>query len=168
MERLNQTLTNFLRAYCSQRESDWHRHVAVFEFAYNSSKHSTTGFEPFRLVYGEVPPAPVSLVNVAKARSKDATDLAGILVNVRVAASDALQEAARRFRELHENARRGHSYKIGDRVLLSTKHLSLRGEARKTFPKFVGPFKVMGIPESRASATWSSSAMTDSVSLTQS
>jgi hypothetical protein len=145
VERLNQTLTNFLRAYCSQRESDWHRHVAVFEFAYNSSKHSTTGFEPFRLVYGEVPPAPVSLVNVAKARSKDATDLAGILVNVRVAASDALQEAARRFRELHENARRGHSYKIGDRVLLSTKHLSLRGEARKTSPKFVGPFKVVGV-----------------------
>lgn len=145
VERLNQTLTNFLRSYCGQRDQEWHRQIAIFEFAYNSSKHATTSFEPFYMVYGEVPPAPISLVNAAKIRSKDATDLASVLVNTRVAAGDALQEASRKYRELHEKARRGHAYQVGDRVLLSTEHLALRGETRKTFPKFVGPFTVVAL-----------------------
>ena len=143
VERLNQTLTNFLRAYCGQHDQEWHQQLAIFEFSYNSSKHAATSFEPFVLVYGEVPPALITLVNADKVRSKDATDLAMVLVNARVAARDALQEASRRYRELHEKARRGHAYQVGDRVLLSTEHLALRGQTRKTFPKFVGPFKVV-------------------------
>ena len=113
--------------------------MAIFEFAYNSSKHAATSFEPFVLVYGEVPPAPITLVNAAKVRSKDATDLAMVLVNARVAARDALQEASRRYRELHEKARRGHAYQVGDRVLLSTEHLALRGQTRD-IPEIRRPF----------------------------
>ena len=115
----------------------------MFELAYNSSKHATTGVEPFYMVYGDVPPAPFSLVNTAKVRSKDGSDLAGILVNVSIAPQDALQETARKYRELHERVRRGHSYEVGDSVLLSSKNLSLRGACRKLSPKFVGPFTII-------------------------
>ena len=82
------------------------------------------------MVYGEVPPATISLVNTVKVCSKDATDLASVLVNARVAAGDALQGASWKYQELHEKARRGHVYQVGDRVLLSTEHLALRGESR--------------------------------------
>ena len=143
VERLNQTLANFLRAYCAERAADWHRHVAVFEFAYNSAKHATTGVEPFFVQYGDLPPAPIRMLNQHKVRSKSATDLAGLLVNTRSAVRDALQEAATRFRRENEASRRGHLYQVGDLVLLSSAHVSLReGEWRKSFPKYVGPFKV--------------------------
>ena len=56
---------------------------------------------------------------------------------------DALSESAQRYREMNATARRGTRFAKGDRILLSTRHLSLQGaERRKTFPKFVGPFTV--------------------------
>lgn len=144
VERLNQTLANFLRAYCAERSTDWHRHVAVFEFAYNSAKHATTDVEPFFVQYGDLPPAPIRMMNQHKVRSKTATDLAGLLVNTRSAVRDALQEAATKFRRENEASRRGHLYQVGELVLLHAGHVSLKeGEWRKSFPKFVGPFKIV-------------------------
>ena len=144
VERLNQTLANFLRAYCTERSTDWHRHVAVFEFAYNSAKHATTDVEPFFVQYGDLPPAPIRMMNQHKVRSKTATDLAGLLVNTRSAVRDALQEAATKFRRENEASRRGHLYQVGELVLLHSGHVSLKeGEWRKSFPKFVGPFKIV-------------------------
>lgn len=143
VERINQTLANFLRAYCGKDGTDWHRRLPVYEFAYNSSTHHTTGVAPFQVVYGEVPPSPLQLVNPGKSRSKAATELADLLVNTRRAVHDALSESAQRYREMNATARRGTRFAKGDRILLSTRHLSLQGaERRKTFPKFVGPFTV--------------------------
>ena len=58
---------------------------------------------------------------------------------------DAIQHANRVFRERHAQARRGHAYREGGEVLLSSEHLSLRGEHPKFFPKFVGPFKIAAL-----------------------
>ena len=142
VERLNHTLANFLRAFIKEGAS-WHKNLAVFEFAYNSSKHGTTGVEPFRVVYGDLPPCPLSTVNAGHVRSKAATDLADLLVNTRATVFEALEESARSWREVNAASRLGHRFHAGDRVLLSTKHLRLQGgEHRKTFPKFVGPFRI--------------------------
>jgi hypothetical protein len=142
VERLNQTLGNFLRAFLKGGAA-WHKNLAVFEFAYNSAKHSATGVEPFRVVYGDVPPCPLATVNSGLVRSKAATDMADLLVNTRATVYEALEEAARSWRESNAAARVGHRFKAGDKVLLSTQHLRLQDrEHRKTFPKFVGPFRV--------------------------
>jgi hypothetical protein len=58
---------------------------------------------------------------------------------------DAIQHANRVFRERHAQARRGHAYREGEEVLLSSEHLSLRGEHPKFFPKFVGSFKIAAL-----------------------
>lgn len=143
VERVNRTLGDFLRAYIKDSAA-WHKDLAIFEFAYNSARHSVTGVEPFRAVYGDVPPCPLGLVNTGRVGSKSATDLANHLVNTRAAVFEALEEAARLWRERNAEARKGHRFKPGDSVLLSTKHLRLKeGERRKTFPKFVGPFKIV-------------------------
>ena len=69
-----------------------------------------------------------------------------------LAARDAIQQANRLFRERHAQARRGHTYREGEEVLLSTEHLSLRGEHPKFFPKFVGPFTIAAL---EGSIRWS-------------
>ena len=58
---------------------------------------------------------------------------------------DAIQHTTRIFRERHAQARRGHACREGGEVLLSSEHLSLRGEHPKFFPKFVGPFKIAAL-----------------------
>ena len=51
-EQVNQVLEDMLRAYVSKRQSNWEDYLPNLEFAYNSTKHVTTGFSPFMLMYG--------------------------------------------------------------------------------------------------------------------
>ena len=69
-----------------------------------------------------------------------------------LAARDAIQQANRLFRERHDQFRRGHTYREGEEVLLSTEHLSLCCEHPKFFPKFAGPFTIAAL---EGSIRWS-------------
>ena len=122
------------------------------EFAYNSSRHSTTGLAPFQSLYGEVPHAPASWIHGPQPRCHSATVFAEGLMSSQLAARDAIQQANCLFRERHAQFRRGHTCREGEEVLLSTDHLSLRGEHPKFFPKFAGPFTIAAI---EGSIRWS-------------
>ena len=50
-ERVNQVLKDMLREYVTKKQSNWKEYLPHLEFAYNSSKHSATGFNPFMLMY---------------------------------------------------------------------------------------------------------------------
>ena len=41
--------------------SSWSGHLPILEFAYNSSKHTSTGYNPFMLMYGFQPRAPIDV-----------------------------------------------------------------------------------------------------------
>jgi hypothetical protein len=142
VERVNKTLEEALLIYVKGQPKTWPQRLSMFEFAYNSSRHSTTGVAPFQLLYGEIPHTPASLIHDPPPRSPDATAFAEGLMSSQLAARDAIQQANRLFRERNAQARRGHVYQRGEAVLLSSEHLSLRGEHRKFFPKFVGPFVI--------------------------
>ena len=144
-ERMNKTLEEALRIFAQGRPKSWPQQITMFEFAYNSSRHSVTGLAPFQLLYGEVPHTPASLLHGPQPRCPNATGFAEGLMSSQLAARDAIQHANRVFRERHAQARRGHAYREGEEVLLSSEHLSLRGEHPKFFPKFVGPFKIAAL-----------------------
>ena len=150
VERVNKTLVEALRTFVSDRRGgirprEWPTRLVMFEFAYNSSVHATTGYAPFELLYGEVPHTPASLEAVRPPRGPRATEVAESIMAAQRAAADALAYAARKFRERHAQARRGHRYQAGDYVLLSTEHLALQGESPKLFPRYIGPFKVKAL-----------------------
>ena len=64
-----------------------------------------------------------------------------IINNVREA-RDSLHRMADDFRARNARLAKSHSYKVGDSVLLSTKHLNLSLPCRKLSPAFVGPFSI--------------------------
>ncbi|QRW12528.1 Transposon Ty3-I Gag-Pol polyprotein [Ceratobasidium sp. AG-Ba] len=55
-ERANKTIGSMLRQCIKGRQSDWVRYLAGIEYAMNSSVSETTGYSPFYLNYGRVPP----------------------------------------------------------------------------------------------------------------
>jgi hypothetical protein len=54
-ERANQTIEQYLRHYVNYVQDDWEDQLPMAQFAYNNSKHSTTGISPFEANYGYHP-----------------------------------------------------------------------------------------------------------------
>ncbi|QRV84575.1 Gag-Pol polyprotein/retrotransposon [Ceratobasidium sp. AG-Ba] len=55
-ERANKTIGSMLRQCIKGRQSDWVRYLAGIEYAMNASVSETTGYSPFYLNFGRVPP----------------------------------------------------------------------------------------------------------------
>jgi IS30 family transposase len=47
MERVNQTLEQYLQIYCNFQQDNWHTLLPIAEFCYNNTPSSTTGVSPF-------------------------------------------------------------------------------------------------------------------------
>ena len=54
-------LEDMFYAYVSKKQSNWEEYLPHLEFAYNSSKHSATGFSPCMLMYGFQPRSPIAV-----------------------------------------------------------------------------------------------------------
>ncbi|XP_059291460.1 uncharacterized protein LOC132044941 [Lycium ferocissimum] len=61
-EVVNRTLGNMLRAVLKGKLTFWEEHLAMVEFAYNRTVHSSTGKSPFEVVYGFNPLTPLDLL----------------------------------------------------------------------------------------------------------
>ena len=51
-ERLNCTLQNLLKTLPKDQKPNWPAHLSALVFAYNAMPHSTTGYQPYQLMFG--------------------------------------------------------------------------------------------------------------------
>jgi len=60
LERSHRVLTEYLRHYVCEDQTNWDEWVPYAVYVYNTTAHTTTAYTPFELVYGfssEVPSA---------------------------------------------------------------------------------------------------------------
>ena len=57
-KHFNCTLQNLLKALLKDQRSNWPKHLSTLEFAYNATPHSTTGYQPYQLMFGHKAPTP--------------------------------------------------------------------------------------------------------------
>ena len=153
-ERANRTLEEMLRAYVNWRQSDWDTHLSTLEMAYNNSKQVSTGFSPHYLNFGQEMRMPIDndIASSSLITNPESADrIEQLRSDMTVAKKNLLiaQERQRRYADQH---RRGMSFVVGDRVLLSTEHLKVIGDRRsaKLHSKYIGPFKVVRVVGSNA------------------
>jgi len=141
-ERQNRTIEQMLRAMTSQFEEQWIDHLTAVEIAINNSKQSSSLFTPFFLNYGRHPHLLFN-TTVHDCRNEAAVRTVKSMQDTIAIARGHLEIAAARQKRFADQHRSERVFKVGDQVLLSTKHLRLRDRrSKKTSPLWIGPFAV--------------------------
>jgi hypothetical protein len=79
-ERINQEVEQYLRLFINHQQTDWNTWLSCAEFLYNNKVHSSTGFSPFFVNYGQHPDKGTSLPKEVKSQS--ATEFAQIMESI--------------------------------------------------------------------------------------
>ena len=149
-EREIRTLITQLRAFCNEHQDDWDDYLDMFELAANSTRQESTQHSPFELLHGVQPRLPIDLALAPLVPKCDAAvDRAERMARALRSARERLLAAQERQ---VKNARRRDTPQlaVGDKVLLTTEGINLRGGNNKLCSKYIGPFAVTAVVNANA------------------
>lgn len=149
-ERTNRTMLQALRMYVSHQQDDWDLHLDMVEFAYNSAEQESIHMTPFFADLGRHPRTPSMLASQNDAREVTNVEAAASLVEhlqaVLAEAKAAMGEAQQTQEYYANQKRRGETFEVGERVLLSTEHARTEADrarpTRKLAPRYSGPYVI--------------------------
>jgi len=144
-ERQNQTMEQYLQAFCNYEQDNWVELVPLAEFAYNNSVHASTTMTPFWDVSHQHPMMQFE-TQIAPANLKSEIQADTVL--------EGLEETHRILRENQLDAQERQTkyaggkeitFEVGDRVWLSTKHFHTTRASKELDYKRKGPYMVSKI-----------------------
>lgn len=143
---INRCLENYLRAFTWQYPQSWSRWLAMAEWWYNTSFHSSINTTPFEIMYGQSPP--LHLPYLPQDSRVDAIDrsfyareemLRTLKLN--------LQRAVNRMKQQDDKRRSERKFDIGDWVLLKLQSYRQKSVENRVSDKlsqrYYGPYEVL-------------------------
>jgi hypothetical protein len=147
-ERYMRVLAVGLRAYADKRQGDWSKCLSMIEAFYNSSRHESTGKTPFEMtgvVWTDAMTLALRSPIMDGVKSQSAEDILSDMKRTWEDARAMLMVRRDRMKVQADRHRREERYAVGDRVLLSTRHLSTHPS--KLDDPFVGPFTITRVSD---------------------
>lgn len=133
VERFNQTLIKMLGTLEDKQKEDWKAYVSTLVHAYNATRHDSTGYTPFFLMFGRHPRLAIDAYlgldsNAEKIRSHDnyAKKLQKRLDFSYKIASREADKSAHRYKSHYDSKVREATVHVGDRVLI--RNVGLKGK----------------------------------------
>ncbi|XP_041369850.1 uncharacterized protein LOC121383818 [Gigantopelta aegis] len=124
-ERFNRTLCNMLGTLDPDSKKNWKGHVGPLVHAYNCTRHETTGYSPFSLMFGREPRIPIDLAfgldmepNKSKSVRAYNTELRERLKHAFDLASTTVKKSQERQKLYYDQKASAAVLKPGDRVLV--------------------------------------------------
>jgi len=143
-ERINQVIEAYLRSYCNYEQNDWASMLAMAEYAYNNSKHSSTKISPFYANYGFEPrtswPTEIQFRNPA-------SEVYGhYMTSIHTKLRERLSEATELMKRNYNKKRKSFKpFEKGELVMLNGRNIRANHRCRKLEDKMFGPFEVLSV-----------------------
>jgi hypothetical protein len=146
-ERFNKTLALMLKMYCNKSQSIWCKGLPHVVFAYNTSKHSTTGYSPYYLTFNREPVLPadrnLKVISTGYPSVDDYVfELSSTMKLVREITKNRIKNAGLYNKSVYDKKHRHVEYKPNDLVWIYYPKRKI-GKAEKLLHYFHGPFKVI-------------------------
>ena len=151
-ERTNQELEQYLRMYVNHRQNNWAEWLATAEFAFNNKVHTATKMSPFQANYRRE----LGMgFDIRKKRKNEKTEeFAREMKERHKKARAALVRSQEEMKRQADRSRKeAEEYRVGDKVLISTKDFStelMKRATKKLTEKFIGPYVVRKIVSENA------------------
>ena len=151
-ERTNQELEQYLRMYVNHKQNNWSEWLATAEFVFNNKIHIVIKMSPFQVNYGKKPRMGFDIRK--KGKNEKAEEFVKEMKEKHKEAKVALVKSQEKMKkQADRNRKEAEEYRVGDKVLISTKDFSaeLRKRAmKKLTEKFIGPYVVRKIVSENA------------------
>ncbi|KAG8003754.1 hypothetical protein GBF38_007721 [Nibea albiflora] len=131
-ERFNRTLMNMLGTLEPHLKPRWHEYVDAMTHAYNCTRHDSTGYTPYYLMFGRHPRLPVDLIfglqttNEPCEYSEYVQTLHDCLSQAYAQASQASHQAKGQQKKYYDRRAKSQAFNPGDRVLVKVCHVEGR------------------------------------------
>ena len=143
VERQNRTLQEILSSFVGEHPENWDLYVDQAVYAYNTSRHETTGYSPYELVFGREPRMPIEVdlgvpLQNPRSHSEYAREVRQAIRNSTEIAQKNLY-AAKKRQALYADrkSKEWKPFELGSYVWLR------RPKKWKFGRKWVGPYKVL-------------------------
>lgn len=125
-ERFNRTLIGMLGTLEPEQKQDWKKYISPLVYAYNTTKHESTGYTPYELMFGRTPKLPIDLVfgmngtvqTETKNHSEFVQDLRERLQKSFEIVKKSADGARQKQKENFDKSARASNLEIGDKVLV--------------------------------------------------
>ena len=104
-ERFNRTICDMLGSLDPSKKANWKCYVSPLVFAYNSTRHESTGHSPFMLMFGRNPRLPIDAALGLRENQQDITTtfITELKDRISKAHEVATNKAARKQKDNYDN-----------------------------------------------------------------
>uniref|UniRef100_A0A1B8Y8L1 Gypsy retrotransposon integrase-like protein 1 n=1 Tax=Xenopus tropicalis TaxID=8364 RepID=A0A1B8Y8L1_XENTR len=125
-ERFNRTLLDMLGTLPVEDKKSWSKHVEAMVHAYNSTRHDSTGFSPYFLMFGREPRLPLDVQLGVSTDGVSHRDHFQYVSRLREGLTTAYRLAEENVSKLNANNKRRYDHKVKHRELLPGDKVLLR------------------------------------------